>query len=84
MTETALKPRGARFSLSEIRYRATLSDIGRRKTGEIPADSDIHHLLGILEDVRDELENAIDGGEECRGYDSWLSGLIRMIDGEKL
>lgn len=30
--------------------------------------------------IRDELLDAIDGGEECRGRDAWLSELILRCD----
>jgi hypothetical protein len=36
--------------------------------------------LDRLAKIETELRDAIDGGEECQGRDSWLSGLISDIE----
>ena len=36
--------------------------------------------LERLAKVQIELLDAIDGGDECRGRDTWISGLLRDLD----
>ena len=37
-------------------------------------------ILDRLAELRQELLDNIDGGDECRGRDSWLSSLIRDVE----
>jgi len=34
----------------------------------------------ILEEVRADIDDAIDGADESQGHDQWLSGLIYRLD----
>lgn len=44
--------------------------------------TDRDELLARIKTVRDDLAEAIDGGDELRNYDQWISRLIRTLDGE--
>jgi hypothetical protein len=37
-------------------------------------------LEAVLREVRNELRERIDGAEECRGRDTWISELIRICE----
>ena len=42
-----------------------------------------HHKAAALKRlgaIKTELRDAIDGGDECRGRDSWISNLILEVD----
>lgn len=53
----------------------------QRLTGELVEVTRQRDALTItLATLKAELESGIDGGEECRGRDSQLTGWIRLID----
>jgi len=36
--------------------------------------------ISLVEQVRDELGEQVDGSDESQGYDQWLSGLMLRLD----
>jgi len=46
----------------------------------LKATSGRAYVLSLLADLTTELRDNIDGGDECRGRDGWLSGLINDVE----